>query len=331
MGHAGIITMNDIGFVAIGRNEGERLISSLSALLTWGSRVIYVDSGSTDGSQHRARALGLRVIELDASSPYTASRGRQAGVEAIRQLFPEVKFIQFVDGDCVLHPGWPEVATRYLLENARVGAVCGILREERESHSFYSRMIQVDWDLPTGEIPVFGGIVMIRLAALDQVGGWRPELAAGEEPDLSFRLSDACWTLVGLPVEMAVHDIEMTSFRQYWRRFIRSGYAYAAVGCLNVRGAGRRWVFLTIKNLVYGALFPLAAALSLIWFRPIAAAVAAFYGLLAVKMVYQRLRRGDPLATAFPYALLTVISKGALAWGALRYFAARWMSRPGRH
>lgn len=44
--------------IVIGRNEGQRLIDCLGSLLGQVRRVIYVDSGSSDGSVEAARARG---------------------------------------------------------------------------------------------------------------------------------------------------------------------------------------------------------------------------------------------------------------------------------
>ena len=66
---------NKIGVVAIGRNEGERLKRCLKSLLGQVDRVVYVDSGSTDGSIEMARSLGVEVVELDMSKPFTMARG----------------------------------------------------------------------------------------------------------------------------------------------------------------------------------------------------------------------------------------------------------------
>ena len=51
----------DVGAVAIGRNEGERLERCLASLVGRVASVVYVDSGSTDGSVARARAMGCEV------------------------------------------------------------------------------------------------------------------------------------------------------------------------------------------------------------------------------------------------------------------------------
>ena len=62
--------------VVIGRNEGERLRACLASLQMQVGRVIYVDSGSTDGSADMARDMGAEVIRLDMAQPFTAARAR---------------------------------------------------------------------------------------------------------------------------------------------------------------------------------------------------------------------------------------------------------------
>ena len=67
-----------VGVVAIGRNEGERLRVCLTSALRDCAHVVYVDSGSSDGSVQLARELGAQVVELDLSIPFTAARARNA-------------------------------------------------------------------------------------------------------------------------------------------------------------------------------------------------------------------------------------------------------------
>ncbi|MCB1408596.1 MAG: glycosyltransferase, partial [Rhodobacteraceae bacterium] len=55
--------------VVIGRNEGARLVACLASLQGQVRRVVYVDSGSTDGSQQAARDAGADLIELDMTQP----------------------------------------------------------------------------------------------------------------------------------------------------------------------------------------------------------------------------------------------------------------------
>src|SRR5256885_1116726 len=97
------------GVVVIGRNEGERLkkcLQSLSAL----AAVVYVDSGSTDGSLQWARVHGAEVVELDMALPFTAARARNEGYRRLRQVSPNCPYVQFVDGDCYVSSSWLDQA-----------------------------------------------------------------------------------------------------------------------------------------------------------------------------------------------------------------------------
>lgn len=63
-----------VGAVVIGRNEGQRLRLCLTSIIGAVERLVYVDSGSTDGSVALARAMGAEVVELDAAVSFTAAR-----------------------------------------------------------------------------------------------------------------------------------------------------------------------------------------------------------------------------------------------------------------
>ena len=54
--------MSTVGIVAIGRNEGERLHRCLNSVVGRGLTLVYVDSGSTDGSIKLARNLGVEGV-----------------------------------------------------------------------------------------------------------------------------------------------------------------------------------------------------------------------------------------------------------------------------
>ena len=47
--------------------------------------VVYVDSGSADGSVQWARGQGVEVVELDLQLPFTAARARNAGFARLRK------------------------------------------------------------------------------------------------------------------------------------------------------------------------------------------------------------------------------------------------------
>src|SRR5258705_10039274 len=89
---------SQVGVVAIGRNEGQRLKKCLESVVGIAGQVVYVDSGSTDGSVGMARAMGAAVVELDTRIPFRAGRARNEGFRRCRELAPDLAYVLFVDG-----------------------------------------------------------------------------------------------------------------------------------------------------------------------------------------------------------------------------------------
>src|SRR5688572_21080395 len=99
-----------VGIVVIGRNEGARLARSLASLAGSGCPVVYVDSDSSDNSREIAATSGIEVLKLE--KPLSAARARNAGFERLLEGQSQLRFVQFLDGDCTLQPGWIEAARR---------------------------------------------------------------------------------------------------------------------------------------------------------------------------------------------------------------------------
>ncbi|BBH45959.1 hypothetical protein KU43P_24360 [Pseudomonas sp. KU43P] len=216
-----------IGVVVIGRNEGMRLERCLASLAKGADQVVYVDSGSTDGSVQRARSHGVEVLALDMSIPFTAARARNEGFACLLQLCPNLRHVQFVDGDCEVVAGWLASAQAFLDGHPEVAVVCGRRRERFPERSIYNHLCDLEWDTPVGEAKACGGDALMRVEAFRDVSGYRPGLIAGEEPELCVRLRARGWKIWRLDAEMTLHDAAMTRFSQWWRRCIRGGYAFA--------------------------------------------------------------------------------------------------------
>ncbi len=102
-----------IGVVVIGRNEGERLRRCLESLSGALPNIVYVDSGSADGSVQMARTLRVHVLNLDLSRPFTAARARNAGFDELMKFAPNTDLVQFVDGDCEVVGDWLRTAGQF--------------------------------------------------------------------------------------------------------------------------------------------------------------------------------------------------------------------------
>jgi glycosyltransferase involved in cell wall biosynthesis len=246
----------DVALVAIGRNEGQRLRRCLVSASAQVNDVIYVDSGSTDGSPELAAQLGARVVALDLAQPFTAARARNAGAALAAEGKQHVRYIQFVDGDCELMNGWLAEAREFLELRPEVVAVCGRRRERFPELSVYNQLCDLEWDTPIGQARAFGGDVMIRAAAFQDVGGYRSDLIAGEDPELAIRLRQAGGQVWRIDIDMTLHDADMTGFSQWWHRSVRAGYAYALGASIHGAPPERHWVRESRRSLIWGFLIP---------------------------------------------------------------------------
>jgi GT2 family glycosyltransferase len=245
-----------IGVVAIGRNEGERLRRCLKSLDSARLPIVYVDSGSTDGSVEMARALGARVVDLDLSAAFTAARARNAGFEQLLQIAPATEFVQFVDGDCEVVADWLENAVSALNTSPQVAVVCGRRRERYPEASIYNRLCDIEWDTPIGEAAACGGDALMRVVAFQQVGRFNPTLIAGEEPELCVRFRQNGWKILRIGAEMTLHDAAMSRFSQWWKRAVRAGHAYAEGAYLHGRPPQRHFARERRRLLFWGFLLP---------------------------------------------------------------------------
>lgn len=307
------------GAVLIGRNEGARLVRALAAVRASGlSPVIYVDSGSTDGSVAAAEAAGAEVVLLDTAQPFTAARARNEGFRVLRGRGDPPALVQFIDGDCALRDGWIGAATAFLAAHPEVAAVCGRRRERFPEASVYNRLIDIEWDTRPGEARACGGDVLMRAAALEGVGGYNPGLIAGEEPELCVRLRQAGWTIWRLDAEMTWHDAGLTRFSQWWKRTRRAGHAFAEGAALHGAPPERHNVAAVRRALIWGAALPLAILAGCL-VTPWALLLAALWPLKMARLM----ARGRDGAHAFFLTLGNIPE----ALGVLEY---RWKRLTGR-
>jgi GT2 family glycosyltransferase len=324
--------MIHLGIVAIGRNEGERLRHCLESVVGPGRAVVYVDSGSSDGSVGLARSLGAEVVELDLSVPFTAARARNAGFERLERVAPGVELVQFVDGDCEVAPGWLGHAAAVLGERLEVAVVAGRRRERHPDQTVYNRLADLEWDTPIGEAAACGGDALFRADAFRRAGGYDPSIIAGEEPELCLRIRRDGWKILRLDAEMTVHDMAMSRFAQWWRRSVRAGHAYAEGAARHGRGPERHYVRDVRSILSWGAGLPIAAALLACWPIPgLGLALLAGYPALFVKTARSyRQARGWPAADARLFAAACVAGKFPQAFGVAKYWSGRIGGRPSR-
>lgn len=316
-----------IGVVIIGRNEGERLRNCLRSVMTEAVCMVYVDSGSTDNSLAIARDLGADVIELDLTVPFTAARARNAGFKHLLTQATHPDYIQFVDGDCEIQPGWLASARLFLDQNAEFAIATGRRRERFPAQSIFNQMCDEEWDTPTGEALACGGDAMIRVRALQACGGYNDRLIAGEEPELCLRLRKSGWKIMRLDHEMTLHDANITRTSQWWRRTRRAGHAYAEGAWMHGKGPEQHYVRETARALLWGLALPLVI---------LATAMISVWPAIALSLIYPvqvlRIALRDRHTSRHPWqhAFFLILGKFAEASGAIQFLWRKMLHRAPR-
>ena len=314
---------NDVGVIVIGRNEGERLRVCLESVVQLTKKVIYVDSDSTDDSVQLATELGVDVVNLDISIPFTAARARNEGFDYLCKHNPDLTYVQFVDGDCEITEGWIEQASEYLTQNTDVAVVCGRRRERYPNSSKYNMLCDIEWDTPIGEAKSCGGDALMRINVVQQVSGFNPAVIAGEEPELCVRIRQKGWKIWRLDIEMTLHDANITRFSQWWKRNIRAGYAYALGAAMHgaapefhrIRETRRIWLwggYLPVAIFLAGTINPLLFILLLIY---------------PVQIVRVKFKNTRIFKHAWLYAIFVTIGKFPEMQGQLKFLFNRLMNK----
>ncbi|MFT6791027.1 MAG: GT2 family glycosyltransferase [Cellvibrionaceae bacterium] len=318
-----------IGIVAIARNEGERLKDCLQSLHAAApqSPIIYVDSGSTDGSVEYAHQIGVGVIELDTSIPFTAARARNSGAKKLLETYPEIQFIQFLDGDCQLQPQWLSSAIEFLEKDKSFAVVCGRRRELYPEASLYNALIDDEWNTPVGEALACGGDALYRRDQFVAVGGFDDTIIAGEEPELCYRLRQSDWKIQRIDEEMTLHDADLHHFPQWWRRAKRYGHAAFEAAWRYGREPERYYVRDVCRILLWALAVPLLILLLIIISPRWGWLSLAVYPLQIFRLYLGATKQGIPSQLAFVKSWTMIACKFAELLGGLRFLGNRLLGK----
>ena len=321
--------IEDVGIVAIGRNEGERLRACLESAREASRALVYVDSGSSDGSVERARSLGAEIVVLDPDVPFTAARARNAGFEALSKHWPEVAFVQFVDGDCEFEAGWIETA-RALFEAEDWAVVCGRRRERYPEASVYNLLCDMEWDTEIGPAAACGGDSMMRAEIFREVGGFSDDLIAGEEPELCVRIAAAGGRILRADHPMTIHDAQMFSFSQWWMRTLRGGHAVAEAAARHPGADGGRSEREVRSTWFWGGALPLLILVLAIPTRGASLLLSVLWLLQIARIARRRPRPNFSARDNWIYAAACVFGKLPYLQGVWRFMRGRWTGRRSR-
>lgn len=321
-----------IGFVVIGRNEGERLRRCFASLQDVPT-IVYVDSGSTDQSVNLALSIGATVVELAVPPHFTAARARNAGIARLVAENPDVRFVHTLDGDCEILPGWTEAAYAMLQARPDLALVFGRLHERHPELSIYNALCDDEWNVPVGEAAGCGGIALHRIAALQSIGGFNEAMISAEDSEMCMRLRKQGWRLERIDRDMALHDANITRFGQWWRRTKRGGHGFAEMAHLHPDARWPDWPRTCRSIMVWGALLPLLllatvmASLINPWWLIASAAIAGLYPFKMGVIALRKRRSGLRWPVALASGVLLMVGKFPELLGLIQFHRNRMNGR----
>jgi len=319
----------NFGIVIIGRNEGERLRRCFASIPPSVPRemIVYVDSGSTDQSVNFAQSLDVFVVRLDMSIPFSAGRARNEGFNCLTRMHRELRFVQFIDGDCELCAGWFEVAEAYLAQHENCVVVAGRTIEKFPQKSIYNFLCDIEWKTTFGKVSSCGGIFMIRKEPFMGIGGFNQDVTAGEEPEMCYRLRKLGWEIHRLDDRMVLHDAAMTTFAQWWKRAMRGGYSYAQGYALHGKGHEKYCLKESLRIWGWGGMVPGAILILTMVFGAWCLLVLAVYPAQLVRVAFNANKRFSHWRHSLVYAGFNILGKWPELCGQIKFWSGKFFRK----
>jgi hypothetical protein len=253
-----------------------------------------------------------------------AARSRNEGFARLEALCPGLRWVQFLDGDTALDPGWLTGARRAMEADPRLGIAAGHLAERQAGRSVFHLLCALEWRRDPGPTEATGGIFLARVEAFRTAGGFDGTVPSGEEAELCQRVRRAGHAVEHLDLAMGTHDIGEIGVSHWWMRNLRTGHAYA-----NGLGGGRFTRELR-SSLFWGLLLPALALLPAAATRGASLLLLLGWPMLALRIQRHARGRGWSRREALWYGTFSVLAKVPEALGALRYAWERARGLPPR-
>lgn len=203
----------ELSVVVVTYNEAERIADCLESVFAacrgrTSFEVLLVDSNSTDDTVAIASEYDVAIHRITDDALTTPAAGRYVGTRRARG-----DSVLFVDGDVVLADGeWLAVALAALRNEPDLAGVDGHLNERRADEA--------------ASVDFLHGVALYDRAALSDVGGFHPFLAAWEDVDLGFQLTLTGYELRRLPTVVGHHptpDSSLDQLRRWRQGYYRAG------------------------------------------------------------------------------------------------------------
>ncbi|PCI59189.1 MAG: glycosyl transferase, partial [Methylophilaceae bacterium] len=142
--------------------------------------------------------------------------------------------------------------------------------------------------------------------ALKVVGGYRDDLIAGEEPELCVRLRQEKWRIWRLDADMTQHDANIMQFKQWWKRSVRAGYAFAEGSRIHGAAPELHWVAESRRAMVWAVIIPAIISIGFFVHPLLGIGLLLIYPLQILRTT---LNSNLPIKKAFLYSFFLVLGK----------------------
>jgi len=212
------LSSDDVPFVTIvipAFNEAQRIPQCLQGVQDLDYprhhyEVLVVDNGSEDETGIIAARQGALVLDFPG--------GLVGGVRNHGAANGRGAVIAFLDSDCVPDPAWLREGVKLLGENPSVGAVGGDCIAPQDGN-WMEKAWAREVPAQTRVVPsLAASSLILRRADFDAVGGFDESLNAGEDDDLSSRLTAQGFILLSHPRCTVAHLGWPKSFREVFDR-----------------------------------------------------------------------------------------------------------------
>jgi glycosyltransferase involved in cell wall biosynthesis len=227
--------------------------------------IVVADGGSSDGTPDLAAAAGARIV---SAGPVHPGAVRNAGASDCRS-----DLLAFVDGDCEVGPDWLAAAIE-LFSDPSIGAVGGGCTVDSTANWVERSWVSDPPERPEDVSALPGASMIVRSTVFHEIGGFRTDLSAAEDDDLSRRIASKGLRLVSHPRCFVVHHGYPRTLLGVARRQVWHG-SYQLDG----RGASRDSMVVATHVFLGGLIaWPGSALAYGLWSLPSAAAGALVLG-----------------------------------------------------
>jgi len=216
------------------RDNPDGLGRLLGSLGPTGGRLIVVDDGSLEAARVASVAAEHGAEVLRRPVPGGPAAARNTGWQAA-----DTPLVGFVDSDCVARPGWADPLLAWFADptlaavGPRVVSCAGRaprwLADYERARGSLDRGPVGSLVRPRGRVPFLpAAALVVRRAALEELGGFDESMPVGEDVDLVWRAVEAGWTVRYDPEVTVGHEVR-PSLRSWLAQRFRYGSSAASL------------------------------------------------------------------------------------------------------